>query len=440
MSIFTLPISLCKDLTAMISKFWWGSRNGRRKISWVKWDQLCLPKRCGGLGFRDLALFNHALLANQAWRILKNPEDLAAQILRAKYFKGAGFLEAPTGSGCSHIWRSIIWGRSLLKDGLRWIVRDGNNIRVFKDQWLPRPSTFKPITPDPGSDLRVAELLDRNSSRWDSVKLHQLLLPIDRDIVRSIPVSWIGGHDSLSWHYDRKRCYSVKSGYRLALQRKLQDSASSSSSTQKWWSSLWCLNVPPKVRIFIWRVCLNAIPSLANLWARKVVADPCCLRCGVDVESGGHALFWCGGARKVWGLTRFDSFFEDLKNAPVLDVFQAILPKVSYAEFALFCMTTWAIWNDRNSFSNCGKSKESKLVASRAAELLSEFQNSMVALSPPTRSQTVISGSIDWLAPPPGLLKLNTEIATHKNYNSIGLGATIRDDKGKVIIARSRQL
>ncbi|KAK3229516.1 hypothetical protein Dsin_001397 [Dipteronia sinensis] len=108
MSIFRLPVSLYKDLTAMTSKFWWGSRNGRRKISWVKWDQLCLPKQCRGLGFRDLALFNHALLGNQAWRILKNPDALAAQILRAKYFKGAGFLEAPIGNGCSHIWRGII--------------------------------------------------------------------------------------------------------------------------------------------------------------------------------------------------------------------------------------------------------------------------------------------------------------------------------------------
>ncbi|KAK3199023.1 hypothetical protein Dsin_022438 [Dipteronia sinensis] len=142
---------------------------------------------------------------------------------------------------------------------------------------------------------------ERNSYGWDSAKLRHLLLPIDRDFVRSIPVSWSGGHDSLSWHYDRNGCYSVKSGYRVALQRKLQAAAfsSSSSPSQKWWSSLWSFNVLPKVRIFIWRVCLNAVPSLANLRSRKVVADPWCPRCGVEVESGGYAFFWCGGARKV---------------------------------------------------------------------------------------------------------------------------------------------
>ncbi|KAK3200527.1 hypothetical protein Dsin_023942, partial [Dipteronia sinensis] len=90
----------------------------------------------------------------------------------------------------------------------------------------------------------------------------------------------------------RYGCFSVKSGYRLALQSKLQEFVSNSSSSQKWWSSMWFINIPPKVIIFIWRDCLNAIPYLANLWVRKVMVNPCCHRCGVVVESSDHALFW----------------------------------------------------------------------------------------------------------------------------------------------------
>ncbi|KAK2640317.1 hypothetical protein Ddye_028112 [Dipteronia dyeriana] len=122
---------------------------------------MCLPKGCRGLGFRDISLFNQALLANQAWIILKSPDALASQALRDKYFKGLDFLDASISACCSHIWRSLGWGRSLLASGLRWTIEDGNNIKVFKEQWLPRPSTFRPITLDPGTDLRVADLLDR---------------------------------------------------------------------------------------------------------------------------------------------------------------------------------------------------------------------------------------------------------------------------------------
>lgn len=64
-SVFKLPIQLCRDLNSMVSQFWWGQKANERRIHWVKWEEMCLSKKRGGMGFRDLLNFDLALLAKQ---------------------------------------------------------------------------------------------------------------------------------------------------------------------------------------------------------------------------------------------------------------------------------------------------------------------------------------------------------------------------------------
>lgn len=65
------------------------------------------PKCDGGLGFKNLGLFNLALLAKQGWRVIHIENSLLHRVWKAKYFPTSLFLEAELGKHSSFAWRGL---------------------------------------------------------------------------------------------------------------------------------------------------------------------------------------------------------------------------------------------------------------------------------------------------------------------------------------------
>lgn len=80
------------------------------------------PKRAGGIGFRDMHLFNIALLAKQSWRLLPNPDSLCARVIKSKYYPHGNLLDTVFTADASPVWRGIEAGLELLKKGVIWRV------------------------------------------------------------------------------------------------------------------------------------------------------------------------------------------------------------------------------------------------------------------------------------------------------------------------------
>lgn len=40
MSFFKLPKEVCKDIEGLMARFWWGAKNGERKLHWMSWDKM----------------------------------------------------------------------------------------------------------------------------------------------------------------------------------------------------------------------------------------------------------------------------------------------------------------------------------------------------------------------------------------------------------------
>jgi hypothetical protein len=87
-----------------------------------------------------MRLFNQALLAHQA---MLYPDNLCARVLRAKYFHQGNLLDMAPASEASNTWRAIEYGVELLRCGAIYRVGDGESIRIWRDNWIPKPPSLK---------------------------------------------------------------------------------------------------------------------------------------------------------------------------------------------------------------------------------------------------------------------------------------------------------
>jgi hypothetical protein len=130
MSCFILPKDICHKIEQAMCNFWWGSKKGHHKIHWKAKKDLFRPKFNGGIGFRDMHLFNLAMLAKQGWRLHTNPSSLLSQCLKAKYYPHCDILQAQIGNMPSYTWRSIHQGLWVLNKGCCWKIGSGTKVNI----------------------------------------------------------------------------------------------------------------------------------------------------------------------------------------------------------------------------------------------------------------------------------------------------------------------
>ncbi|KAL5548874.1 hypothetical protein UlMin_004105 [Ulmus minor] len=292
MNLFKLPSTLIRELHRLCAQFWWGGEPGKRRMHWCTWEKLCSHKADGGMGFRDLRLFNKAILAKQAWRIHSHPTSLAARVLQGFYFHKSSFLQVKANSSSSFIWRSILWGRELYKQGLTCKIGSGQNTYIYHDCWLPRAGIFKISSPRVlGNFDKVISLITASGS-WDSSLIRESFHKDEANAILSLPLPRRTTPDTLLWHYDKSGHYTVRSGYWLANKCRSVPS-SSTSSLNSWWKQFWRLRVPSKIRVFIWKAFHNWIPSSINLANHGVSSQKRCLICNKADDTTLHALWGC---------------------------------------------------------------------------------------------------------------------------------------------------
>lgn len=185
---------------------------------------------------------------------------------------------------------------SLMKD---YFGRFGNgqSINICKDKWIPFNHSGKITSNLPlNNNERVADLL-LSSTSWDMNKLKNIFLPFEVEAIIRIPL--LGNNISDSRFQKPKKLgrYSIKSGYWNHFTKisnmNIGEAKGSFSSTNTFWNKIWSSNIPPKVKIFIWKATQDIIAMEYNLANHQVPCEPRCILCGYFKADSTHALFFC---------------------------------------------------------------------------------------------------------------------------------------------------
>ncbi|XP_017635845.1 uncharacterized protein LOC108477876 [Gossypium arboreum] len=328
------------------------------------------------MGFRDLWLFNKALLAKQVWRLLAQHGCLLAKVFKARYYPHSNVLSARIGSYPSFTWRSICSAKELIKDGLLWRIGNGEDVNIWNDPWLPGPGNNR---------LSVQSI----STTWTTVDQAQ---------------------DTLVWRHDTTREYSIKSGYRALLTEKSQCSKYKSAvidNNKNFYKLLWELQLPSKLKIYMWRLINDYVPHFTNLLKRRLCVDNACPLCKESPEDSDHLLWYCDIIRQLWHFL----------NIPI-----------ALIRNTLDCKNQVALWFKRNKAVHEGLKFSLQDILMFVQRYTQELRLSYTTIGQPSNK-----GKEIWQPPNPGVIKLNFVTSFNSDSNSSIASVIARNAEDKIM-------
>jgi hypothetical protein len=372
-----MPICVWKLIVRIQRQFLWGGVvGGSCKIPWVRWEEVCRPKKDGGLGVKNLMLFNVSLLAKWRWRLLSERDSEWARVLVARY----GDVRRPS-LNVSRPTKVSLWWKDLVGIGcLRgveadWIqeafvkkVGNGGCTSFWHDAWIGEgtlreafPRLFSISTQ---SQATIQEVGGWTNGHWRwNFEWRRSLFVWEEELclrllgaLNAISLS----HEDDIWEFgpDREGKYSVKVTY-LHLVHKLSPTPfpSLGSVTCRVVAGVWDSWAPSKVVIFSWQALLGRLPTRVNLGRRGVLlnGDHTCVLCGLGCqETEDHLFLLCPFAWKIWWeIYKWFGISEvmpDTIGAMFLSFFGAlkVAKKSRKGVVMLWQAVVWGIWRARN--------------------------------------------------------------------------------------------
>ncbi|MCH84500.1 putative ribonuclease H protein [Trifolium medium] len=197
-------------------------------------------------------------------------------------------------------------------------------------------------------NMTVANLVNYSESKWHITKVQQLFNQEDAAAILQIPLQFLNEDDVLIWRFSRNGNYSVRSDYYHLMEVVIENNHLKVEGN---WNKMWKLNIPKKVKIFLWRSLRECLPVKERLIRKGVQCDPKCPCCDLNTENEWHCFFGCKAAQEVWiEVGMWDNLHQQIDNAAGYKqlVFH-LLDNLQSTNMAQIVMTLWMIhWQTKS--------------------------------------------------------------------------------------------
>ncbi|XP_058775834.1 uncharacterized protein LOC131650122 [Vicia villosa] len=328
---------------------------------------------------------NKALLLKWKWRILTEDKAIWSDVLLLRYrepkVKVLAYGRRATSSKDSFWWRDVL--NNDVKDVpseegfsgcIQYVVKKGDSVSFWFGSWLAAES-LSFLFPDIFAACvnifsTVADVFswDNDSVIWlyDSI-VDEENLALFSAASSSFSGQWQqlcsmlqsatfekDGFDEFKWKLNSDGRFTVASVSLLIANGK---EAAWHPITLNLIKSCWNSIVSIKIHTFLWRVCINRLPTKISLSERGAIDSSVflyCEFCRNHLETSSHLFFQCGVAKYLWkriylwlGEDLPFSLEEFLKLDIVVEKVKTVNARKNIT--SIWIASVWSLWNMRNA-------------------------------------------------------------------------------------------
>ena len=353
-SVFILPKAVIREINKLLKRFLWCQgevAKGRAKVSW---DNICKPKDQGGLGIKNLQIWNEVLIMKHLWNVAAKKDTLWVKWISVEKLKGRSIWEGSIDKKNSIGWNNILKLREKIRIHVGYKIGNGKSISAWHDRWCNESPLSDFISARElynarfNGDCTVDKIISNGIWSWPDDWF--IKFPNLRNI--QIPTLLNDTRDKVEW--------ITNNGLRTEFATKVVWKDLCCSGNKVIWNDLvWFSQSIPKHSFILWMAIKGRLMTQDRIAVWNPNGDMKCVFCKQCLDSHAHLFFLCQYTNQVWKEMQklLDKQFSD-KWENIIEEFSSLKANRniwSIIRRLVLGAAVYFVWQERNTrlFQNC---------------------------------------------------------------------------------------